>query len=393
MTVKALYPSIRPALDLNFARTKALDPRITFTRASTGTFVGSDGLIKAAASGVARFDHNPITGESLGLLVEEARTNRVWPSQFIQLNAGGGQMWTGDGVAPFVNYATVAPDQTLTAAKIYKRSATPGDYIHLRGGSGGTQTWQAGDTVSCFFKAAELSTVGIMFTGGSTYTLNLSAGTVGIGNLFPFPNGWYRWTYTFTGTLGDLRFYPGGSSYSGDGNSGVFIWGAQGEIGTFPTSYIPTATTTATRVADVASMTGANFSSWYNSTAGTWLGQVSRAYATTQRLFEVGDSSSNQPSVSVRPGPTSTSFARQASGAEAVNHSYPAKFAVADSVADIQGCVNGTLAVLITTGTSVTDDKLVLGGQVSGTSSANAIARLTYWPTRLPDAQLQALTQ
>ena len=258
MTIKALFPSSEPALELDFANTKALDPRVVFTRASTGTYVGADGLIKTAARGAARFEHNPATGESLGLLVEEARTNRVWPSQFIQLNVGGGQMWTGDGVAPFVNYATVAPDQTLTAAKIYKRSATPGDYIHLRGGSGGTQTWQAGDTVSCFFKAAELSTVGILFTGGSTYTLNLSAGTVNIGSLVVFQNGWYRWTHTFTSTPGDLRFYPGGFSYSGDGTSGVFLWGAQGEIGSFPTSYIPTTSAAATRAADVATLSNAN---------------------------------------------------------------------------------------------------------------------------------------
>jgi hypothetical protein len=38
------YPEIRPTLDLNFARVKALDPRITFTRSSGGSYVGADGL-------------------------------------------------------------------------------------------------------------------------------------------------------------------------------------------------------------------------------------------------------------------------------------------------------------------------------------------------------------
>ena len=69
MTIKALYPTVRPTLNLDFAKTKALDPRITFTRASTGTYVGANGLIQTAASGAARFDHNPTT--------EEARTNLV----------------------------------------------------------------------------------------------------------------------------------------------------------------------------------------------------------------------------------------------------------------------------------------------------------------------------
>jgi hypothetical protein len=75
MSIKRFFPEIRPTLDLNFAATKRLDPRIAFTRTSTGTFVGSNGLIQTAVSGAPRFDHNPATGESLGLLVEEARTN------------------------------------------------------------------------------------------------------------------------------------------------------------------------------------------------------------------------------------------------------------------------------------------------------------------------------
>jgi hypothetical protein len=74
MTTKNLYPNSVPSLNLNFAKLKRLDPRVTFTRASTGTYVGADGLIKTAGNGVARFDHSA-TGESLGLLVEEARTN------------------------------------------------------------------------------------------------------------------------------------------------------------------------------------------------------------------------------------------------------------------------------------------------------------------------------
>ena len=63
------YPSIRPTLDLNFAATKTLDRRITFTRDSVGTYVGDDGLIKYASNNTPRFDHDPTTGESLGLLI------------------------------------------------------------------------------------------------------------------------------------------------------------------------------------------------------------------------------------------------------------------------------------------------------------------------------------
>ena len=76
-----------PSLDLPFADRKSLVDRIsgnnliTFTRSTTGTYVGSDGLIKTASVNEARFDHNPATGEILGLLVEEARTNVLQYSQ------------------------------------------------------------------------------------------------------------------------------------------------------------------------------------------------------------------------------------------------------------------------------------------------------------------------
>jgi hypothetical protein len=72
------------SLDLQFAADKSLTarkgPTPTFTRASTATFVGSDGLIQSAAINAARFDHDPITLACKGLLIEESRTNLVFPS-------------------------------------------------------------------------------------------------------------------------------------------------------------------------------------------------------------------------------------------------------------------------------------------------------------------------
>jgi len=72
------------ALDLQFATDKSLTarkgPTPTFTRASAATFIGSDGLIQSAAINVARFDHDPVTLACKGLLIEESKTNLVFPS-------------------------------------------------------------------------------------------------------------------------------------------------------------------------------------------------------------------------------------------------------------------------------------------------------------------------
>ena len=75
------------ALDLQFATDKTLTarkgPTPVFTRASTATFVGSNGLIQSAAINAARFDHDPVTLVCKGLLIEEARTNLVFPSDVL----------------------------------------------------------------------------------------------------------------------------------------------------------------------------------------------------------------------------------------------------------------------------------------------------------------------
>jgi hypothetical protein len=108
----AEYPSVRPTLDLAFAQTKILDSRITFTRASTATYVNASGLIASAAVNEARFDHDPATGESLGLLVEEARTNQF-------LNSGA--MVRYDGITNALTVttsATTAPDGISASADL-----------------------------------------------------------------------------------------------------------------------------------------------------------------------------------------------------------------------------------------------------------------------------------
>ena len=77
MTIKHLFPPAWPALNLDFANSKALDPRIAFTRSSIGTYFDADGIPQIAAEDEARFDHDPTTGESLGLLIEGASSNLI----------------------------------------------------------------------------------------------------------------------------------------------------------------------------------------------------------------------------------------------------------------------------------------------------------------------------
>jgi hypothetical protein len=64
-----------PSLSLDFMTPGLLDPRITFTRASTATYTDQNGTIQTAATNAPRWDYDPVTHALRGLLIEEARTN------------------------------------------------------------------------------------------------------------------------------------------------------------------------------------------------------------------------------------------------------------------------------------------------------------------------------
>jgi hypothetical protein len=185
-------------------------------------------------------------------------------------------------------------------------------------------------------------------------------------------------------------------SYTGNGTSGIYIWGAQLEQGSFPTSYIPTTTSILTRGADVASITETNFSSWYNQTEGTWFGSIPTLSGNSGRLVEVIGPSASDYSLSIRPRASSSriDFARLASGASQINVTFPVKIAASYNSASIQGAANGTLASLVTSGSHSNSTSVDIGRIPSeNTYLGGTISRLTYWPERLADIYLQELTQ
>jgi hypothetical protein len=236
-------------------------------------------VLQTAAAGVPRFDHNPITGESLGLLIEEQRTNLLLRSEEFDNGA-----WTKGGLVVNPN-ALVAPDGTLSADLLIPNAATAVvrvyDGFSNAAGQTYTTTWfvkkQPGSTVRWLRLSADQS------SGSSWFDLDSGVwGTSAVStNLTVLPNGWYRIGITYTAAGLDasdnqfLQIVPANgstSSFTGDGYSGFFVWGAQVEAGAFATSYIPTVASQVTRAADAASMTGANFSSWYRNDEWTLFG-------------------------------------------------------------------------------------------------------------------------
>jgi hypothetical protein len=246
------YPTIRPTLLLDFANSKYLDPRITFTRASTATVFDEKGVMQTVSSGAPRFNHNPVTGESLGLLMEESRTNLLTYSDRFDNDA-----WIKTNVSVIPN-AMLSPNGMFTASKVVESTVNGSHAINLINGlpiTSGTQY-----VYGFYAKAGERNIIAFSLDGGAwggtsqkaafnlttgVSTLNLGATDSGMKLL---GNGWYIcWLVTAAATSSTtvgVRFYIRESAnvevYTGDGTSGVFLARAGLEAGAFPTSSIET---------------------------------------------------------------------------------------------------------------------------------------------------------
>jgi hypothetical protein len=397
MTIKNLYPSVRPTLDLNFAQTKQLDPRITFSRSSSGTYFDNTGVLRTASANQARFDHDPVTGDSLGLLIEEARTNLLTYSEQFD-NAA----WLKTNATITAN-AVAAPDSATTADKI---AATATAFSRVRQNVTVSGTYQ----VSIFAKPAELNWVHI-YAGGAYAWFNISTGTVGTVNnggftasasIVKLPNGWYRCILSTNASANtEIRFQPADADNDSSvdtAGSGIYIWGAQVEVGSFPTSYIPTAGATVTRTADVAQITGANFSSWYNQSEGTIATELIPDATTNSSIWTVSDGTASEQMLSYSG--TDFSFYVVNNGAAQVQYTaggytvgLPLKAASAFATNNFNYARGGVVYTTDTSGSLPTVDRLqLMAGQSGGQIQSGHLRRFTFYPVRLSDATLRVLT-
>jgi hypothetical protein len=402
------FPNVRPSLDLRFALAKKLDPRITFTRGSTGTYFGPDGIMRTAGVNEPRFDHDPITGQSLGLLIEESRSNLL-------VNSDDFNSWTKNNYNVSTNVIT-APDGTLTADKIIPTNLNIYHDI-FKTPSLSSNTY----TLSIFAKAAEQSFIRLRIDDGTLTRVamfNLATGSVSSSvnvtssTITPYPNGWYRCSITVTTNIINVVFnsFPTSSTanyYTGDGTSGIYVWGAQLEAGAFPTSYIPTTASTVTRSADNASMTGTNFSSWYNQSEGTVLSSVnfienlsSSNFASNNILYGINDNSTNNRITlfglngfkSIVSRYVISGFTYPSS--TVVISSRKNKFAHSFKTTGVSLVGNGGTpsATQTVTNTYPTVNRLEIGNQIGTFYLNGTISRLTYYPIQLTNQQLINLT-
>jgi hypothetical protein len=267
MAIKELFYDNRPRVLLDPRASQRIDPRFKYTRDSIGTFVDSNGIIQTASANEPRFDHNPVTGELLGLLLEEGRSNLVTYSE--QFDQSGWQT-----VRATISPNTIlAPDGTLTGDALIPNTFTSSDgYARQYYSVSNSAVYSFSVFVKqkdSYFDYVKLTAA---YLGGTAVVgwFNISPGNGAVGTvnggatatIQEYPNGWYRCTLTSTSDVNSSSAFvitpataDNSSSFSGDSTQGVYIWGAQLEQNaSFATSYIPTTSSTVTRAPDLLSV-------------------------------------------------------------------------------------------------------------------------------------------
>jgi hypothetical protein len=388
----ALAAQAVPSLDLNFAVTKNLGPLVTFTRASSATFIDSAGTLQTAAVDVPRFDHNPTTGESLGLLVEEARTNLLVRSE--EFNDAS---WNSiSGARTVTANSIAAPDGSTTADTITADGTSNAHFV-----SQAVTLSAVSYSFSVFAKAGTETVLAIRaFSafGGAFVIFNLSTGVVssfgsgGSGTITPYLNGWYRCTMVFTplAASSSIGIYLRDIT-ANIASTNLYLWGAQLEAGAFPTSYIPTTTAAATRSADVASITtvGSNIRSLF--------AQFRSPASGTRPVASLDDNTANERIEILTSGTDPKLLVTYGGSAVAdlnggtVTANVTAKAAAVFDTNSYAFSVNGGASQLDSSGTLPTVNRIRIGSNQAGVYLNSTIARATGWDVALPN--LPPITQ
>lgn len=267
------YGFLAPVVNLDMT-TESLDSRTTVTRAlNTATRVNSSGLVEVVNANLPRFDYTLNTGGACkGLLIEESRINICRQSEDL------GTTWTKSGASVTVN-AAVSPDGTQDADLL---SMTGGVFQMLYQDIGVTSGQQY--TLSFYAKSA---------TGANTQFRAWIEQAGGSATVITPTQSWVRYSITATATDANVR--TAFSTIISASAVDVYIWGVQLELGAFATSYIPTTTASVTRNADVATITGGDFSGFWQAGRGGVIAEALPSVVSgTRPVVQFDDGTTNE---------------------------------------------------------------------------------------------------
>ena len=230
----------------------------TVVRNTSATRVDENGLIESVGANVPRLNY-PIGGGCPSWLIEPQATNLLQYSEEFDNAAWSSSLLLAFGAGSVAN-AAVAPDGTTSADLIVPTTDSSNTH-YIRTTTQPALATGVSGTFSVFVKAAGYTTLSLRLVHTDAPIINYDTVAISAdsasGTITPVGNGWFRCTITGvgTGTNAWPWIYPNQqATYAGDGTSGIYIWGAQLEQGSYPTSYIPTTGTTVTRNGDVTTV-------------------------------------------------------------------------------------------------------------------------------------------
>jgi len=348
---------------------------------------------------VPRVDYSG--GGCPSLLLEPQRSNVAVNSEIFDASTG----------SSIVLNNTASPDGYINADKLVEDTST-GVHISLIGGSLGGSVDSSTYAVSTFAKASGRTRIQIFdnnqATSGST-NFDIENGVVisGTGKIEDYGNGWYRCiifpakTNSTTSNC-QIRLIDSGTnvSYTGDGTSGVFLWGKQVEAGSYSTSYLPTYGTSTTRVADSCSKTG--ISELIGQTEGTMFYEYNSNISIDDSFFLVADDGSannrivlysndtNKLALVINTGGSLQVVIPNISLAVGTN-----KFAVGYANNDVVLYLNGTQVGSDNTATIPSTSALRMATDHNGSdfASGKGTNQVILFPTRLTNDELAELTK
>lgn len=370
----------------------------TVSSVADATRINEEGLIEKVSLNQARLSRNFIDGEVQPdpfLLLEPTRTNLITRSEEFD-NAA----WTKSNCTVDANQ-TIAPDGSNSAEKLNTNfnsqlyqiiSAANGQYtlsIFAKIGSLNSFTLAISDNtygdVYATFDLLNESYIGGANTG---WTYNSAS-------IEKYTNDWYKCTVTGTNTLTTTQKIH---IVRGVSSGYIYIWGAQLEAGSYPSSYIPTTTATVTRTQDSCKIQP--FSGLATDYPITVYGkiEIQEKFAS---FISIGNSTNEFKYLSVSTGTGGVNVVRRntPNDTDFYTFSYSIgdiiKFAIKyTSNTAYKLYINGSLIGNVTSGDDVDFDfNSVLLGQLRNSDTLrNPIYEAMIFNEALSDSELQALT-
>lgn len=371
------------SIDFDFSKYQSLDDRVSFTRNSIATYIGSDGLLKTAQANQPRFEYD-YSGNLLGLLIEESRTNLLLYTE--NFNDSGWIKQTGTTVTQVSNEIwTVDLTSASVNTGLYRQSST---------------TIAANTTASISIEMRVAST-----SGNNTVAIADPTGidgTVSGSGTKTLTTSWQRFTFYITNSTTPrvrgiwIQKLTGGAT-------SIQIRAPQVEVGTFATSYIPSTSIQGIRQADNFSMS--SISSWYNNSASTifvdYNKKVTTATSTYPRIISFYGTLSPRDEIALYNSSTTNYSALDVvTGGTGLATLSTVSFTQSSGIKIAAGLATNNCAVSFNGSTVISDNTVTLpsitsmslGSYNSGNYLNGYIKRFMYWPVRLTDSQLKDLT-